>query len=369
MKTFFSTLALLTACSGLALAETVTLWIGTGGKNADGIYRTELDTEKGTLSEPTLAAEIGSPGFVTVSPDGKRLYSICNIEKGSVAAFSIGDDKSLTLINTQLIGDGGAAHLSLDKEGKLLFTAQYGGGSTAVFPILEDGSIGERSDLEEHSGSGPNEARQKGPHPHWAGVSPDNRFLFVPDLGADKVVIYKIDHETATISPHGAGIAVPGGGPRHMKFNAKGDRIFLLNELLMSVTVFAYDAEAGTMEPKQTISTLPEELWEIPNKSAEIRVHPSGKFVYASNRGHDSIAAFAVDERTGHLAFVEREAIRGSWPRNFNLDPSGKWMIVAGRYSNTLSVFRVDQESGGLLFHGKIVNVPSPICVEWGQEP
>lgn len=361
------TLTLLSLLTSFTQAETVTLWIGTGGKGAEGIYRTELDTEAGTLTDPVLAARIGSPGFVTLSADGKRLYTICSIDKqGSVAAFSIGEDDSLTLINSQVIGDGGAAHLCLDRENKLLFTAQYGGGSTAVFPIGDDGSIGERSCLVEHSGSGPNESRQKGPHPHWAGVSPDNRFLFVPDLGADKVVIYRIDHDNAAIVPHGAGIAVPGGGPRHMKFSKDGSKIYLLNELLMSVTVFDYDAEAGTMDPVQTISTLPEEMWEIPNKSSEIRVHPSGNFVYAANRGHDSIAAFSIND-DGTLTFVEREAIRGSWPRNFNVDPTGQWMIVAGRYSNTLSVFRIDEETGGMLFHGKVVNVPAPICVEWVQ--
>lgn len=364
MKTVSIALLLLAT---LAHADTVTLWIGTGGGGAKGIYRTDLDTEKGTLTDPVLAAEIGSPGFLTLNSSGTRLYSLCNIDKGSVAAFTIGEDQSLTLINTQPIGDGGAAHLSLDHEDRILFTAQYGGGSTAAFPILEDGSIGPRSDLEEHTGSGPNESRQKGPHPHWTGVSPDNRFLFVPDLGADKIAIYEINHADATIEPHGAGIAVPGGGPRHMKFSKDGSKIYLLNELLMSVTVFAYDAAAGSMEAVQTISTLPEDLWEIPNKSAEIRVHPSGKFVYASNRGHDSIAAFSVDESTGQLAFIEREAIRGSWPRNFNLDPSGQWMIVAGRYSNTLSVFRVDPNTGSLFFSGNIVNLPAPICVEWGK--
>lgn len=367
MKFLSVSLALLLPFS-LLQADNVTLWIGTGGNGAEGIYRTELNTENGTLSDPVLAVKIGAPGFVTLSSDGKRIYCVCSVDKEpSVAAFSIGEDKSLSLINTQPIGDGGAAHLSLDQEDKILFTAQYGGGSTAVFPVKGDGSIGERSDLEEHNGSGPNEARQKGPHPHWAGVSPDNRFLFIPDLGADKVFIYRIDHENATIEPHGAGIAIPGGGPRHMKFSKDGSKIYLLNELLMSVTVFDYDAKAGTMKAVQTISTLPEEMWEIPNKSSEIRVHPSGKFVYAANRGHDSIAAFSVDRQSGQLEFVEREAIRGSWPRNFNIDPTGQWMIVAGRYSNTLSVFKIDQETGGLLFHGKIVNVPAPICVEHGK--
>lgn len=346
------------------MAETVTFFIGTGGKNAEGIYRTTLDTESGKLTEPELAAEIGSPGFVVLNADKTRLYSICNIEGGSVAAYAIGVNGKLTLLNHKPIGDGGAAHLCLDNEGKMLFTAQYGAGSVAAFPLNEDGSIGDRSDLEKHSGSGPNPDRQKGPHPHSVVVSPDNRFLFVPDLGIDKVMIYKVEHDSATISPHGHGTGVPGGGPRHMKFSKDGTKIYLLNEMLLSVTVFDYDAETAEMKEIQTIDTLPEEKKEIPNKAAEIRVHPSGKFVYASNRGHDSITAFSVDGETGKLTLVERETIRGSWPRNFNLDPSGNWLIAAGRYSNTLSVFEVDNDTGGLKFSGNVVNCPSPICVE-----
>ena len=229
----------------------------------------------------------------------------------------------------------------------------------------EDGSIGDRTSLEKHSGTGPNPERQKGPHPHSVVVSPDNRFLFVPDLGIDKVMIYKINHDSATIEPHGHGTGVPGGGPRHMKFSPDGRTIYLLNEMLLSVTAFNYNPDAGTMEAVQTIETLPDSLKEIPNKAAEIRVHPSGKFVYASNRGHDSITAFAVDPASGKLELVEREAIRGSWPRNFNLDPDGKWLVAAGRYSNTLSVFEIDQTTGGLTFTGNVVNCPSPICVAY----
>lgn len=357
-----------TLLSTLAQAEPVTLWIGTGGGEAKGIYRVALDPESGKLSAPTLAAEVGGPGFLVLNKDRTRLYCVCSIEKEpSVAAYSIGKDESLTLINSQPIGDGGAAHLCLDHEGKILFTAQYGGGSVAAFPVGEDGAIGPRSDLVKHSGSGPNEARQQAPHPHWVGVSPDNRFLFVPDLGIDRVVIYQIDHGAATIERHGECIGVPGGGPRHMKFSKDGSKIYLLNELLMSVTVFDYDAEAGAMEAVQTIHSLPEEMWEIPNKASEIRVHPGGKFVYAANRGHDSIAVFSVDETSGQLSFVEREAVRGAYPRNFNLSPDGRWLVAAGRQSNTLAVFEVNQETGGLLFTTQIVNCPSPICVEHGR--
>ncbi len=352
----------------LTQADQSVIWIGTGGKDAEGIYRTTLNTENGKLTEPTLAVEIGSPGFLCISPDGKRVYSTCNNDKGSVAAFSINEDgKTLTLINTQPIGDGGSAHVSLDATGKTLFSAQYGGGSTASFPIKEDGSIGPRASLIEHEGSGPNESRQKSPHPHWTGVDPANQFVFVPDLGNDKIEIHKINHEDSTITPHGFGKTVPGGGPRHMKFSADAKYAYLLNELLMSVSVFRYDADKGTLDRIQTISTLPEELQEIPNKASEIRLHPSGKFIYAANRGHDSIAAFQVNQKTGELTFVEREAIRGSWPRNFNVDPSGKWLIAAGRFSNTLSVFQIDQETGGLSFTGNIVNSPAPICLEFGK--
>ncbi len=346
-----------------AMAESVTLYIGTGGQNAEGIYRTTLNTENGKLSEPELAAKVSSPGFLTLNADKTRLYAICNIDGGSVAAYTVGPDGMLTLLNHKPTGDGGAAHLCLDTEGKILFTAQYGAGSVAAFPINDDGSIGDRSDLKKHTGSGPNPDRQKAPHPHAVDVSPDNRFLFVPDLGIDKVMIYKIDHETGTIEPHGHGTGVPGGGPRHMKFSNDGSRIYLLNELLLSITVFDYDAEAGAMKEIQTIETLPEDLKEIPNKAAEIRVHPNGKFIYASNRGHDSITAFSVAPDTGKLEFIEREAIRGAYPRNFNLDPDGKWLVAAGRQSNTLSVFEVDENSGGLKFTTNIVNCPSPICV------
>ena len=355
-------------CGQVCFADEIPVWIGTGGKGAKGIYRTVLNTENGKLGEVTLAGEIGGAGFICISPDGKHIYSTCSNDGGGVAGFAISaDGKSLELINTQASGDGGSAHVSLDATGKTLFSAQYGGGSTVSFPVNDDGSIGERVSLIEHTGSGPNEARQKGPHPHWTGVDPGNKFLFVPDLGADKVVIYKIDHGKHSIANHGFGTAVPGGGPRHMKFSADAKFAYVLNELLMSVTVFHYDEKAGKLDAIQTISTLPDELQEMPNKASEIRIHPSGKFVYAANRGHDSIAVFSVDQGSGKLTFVEREAIRGSWPRNFNIDPSGKWLVAAGRYSNTLSVFEIDPESGGLIFSGNIANCPAPICVEFGK--
>ncbi len=341
------------------------LWIGTGGKGSKGIYRTMLDLASGKLTAPIVAAEIGSPGFLALNAERTRLYSLRQEDGGSVASFSIGPDHSLNLLNTQSTGDGNASHLSLDRTGGLLFSAQYGSGSITVYPLLEDGRIGEHSQVIRHSGSGPNKDRQGGPHPHFTGASPDNRFLLVPDLGTDRIVIYRILHKTATLAAHGSAVLPPGSGPRHLKFSHDGTKVYLVNELSMTVTVFGYDAEEATMTTLQTIATLPETMWKVPNKASEIRLHPSGKFVYAANRGHDSITVFSVDESSGLLTCVEREAIRGAYPRNFNIDPTGKWLVAAGRASNTLSIFSIDADTGRLYFTTDLVNLPDPICVEW----
>lgn len=375
MRSIMMSLSLL-AIGGSTFAGTATVWIGTTtprGGESKGIYRATMDLDTGVLSKPVLAAEIGSPGFLTLHPNGTRLYSVCQLpdgQGGGVAVFKISEDgESLRLLNTQPIGDGGSCHLTVDKTGLCLFTAQYSGGSVAVFPLDGEGRILPRSQLVEHEGSGPDEVRQKAPHPHWAGVDPANRFLFVPDLGIDQVVIYRIDFETGQLERHGAGRCPPGAGPRHFKFHPNGKMAYVVNELDLSVTVFRYDADAGSLEPVQTISTLPEELREIRSSGSEIRVHPSGKYVYAANRGHDTIAAFRIDPASGKLTFIEREPIRGSWPRNFNLDPTGQWLLAAGRNSNTISVFRVDPDTGGLIYTGNTVNCPTPICVEFQSRP
>ncbi|MEX0614200.1 MAG: lactonase family protein, partial [Pirellulales bacterium] len=299
-----------------ARAEEVTVWIGMETPRhgeTEGIYRTVLDTDSGALAKPALAAEIASPGFLALNRDGTRLYSICRLPngEGGVAVFEISPDgNSLRLLNTQPTGDGEACHLALDRSERCLFTAQYGNGSICAFPLEGDGTIGPRSAHLRHSGSGPNRARQEGPHPHWVGTDPANRFLFVPDLGADQIVIYRTDLDAGGIEPHGSGRSPAGAGPRHMKFHPNGKFVYVLNELQLSVTAFAYDAEAGTLAAMQTISTLPEKLREVQNSASEIRIHPSGRFLYAANRGHDSIAAFEIDPESGQLKFIERKAVR-----------------------------------------------------------
>ena len=354
----------------------VDVWIGTGrSQHSKGIYHCKLNMQRGTLSEPVLAAEVSGPGFLAMHPNGKTLYAVGTLDnKPSVIAYRIEAKKgasTLSLLNALEIGDGGAAHVAVDATGRMVITAQYGGGSVAAFSLQEDGSLRERTTLIKHEGgSGVVASRQAKPHAHWTGFSPDNRFAFVPDLGMDKVMIYQVDVDKGTLAPHGAGDVPPGGGPRHMKFHTNGRWIYVLNELDLSVTVFDYDAKAGTMTAKQTIETVPKsELAKEKFKSAsEIRVHPSGQFAYSANRGHDTITAFRVDPKTGELSVIEREHVRGATPRNFNLDPSGTWLLAAGQDSHTLAVFEVDQKTGELVYNRSNVMAPSAICVLFAHE-
>ncbi|TWT82452.1 6-phosphogluconolactonase [Planctomycetes bacterium CA13] len=351
----------------------VDVWIGTSSaKPSKGIYHCSLDTATGKLTESELVAEINGPGFLALHPNGNVLYAVGKLNgTPSVVAYRIEQGAKLALLNSLPIGDGDAAHVSVDSKGKMLLTAQYGSGSTAAFSLNQDGSLKERTALMKHEGGSQIVAnRQARPHAHWTGFSPDEQFAFVPDLGLDKVVIYKVDTDTGTLSPHGFGQAPLGGGPRHMKFHNNGKWIYVLNELDLSVTVFDYDAERGTMMPKQTIPTVSKSLLakELFKSSSEIRVHPSGKFVYAANRGHDTITAMSVDPATGELSVIELENIRGATPRNFNIDPTGKWVVAAGQDSHTLACFAIEQGTGELTYNQSIVRTPAPICVLFGNK-
>jgi 6-phosphogluconolactonase len=349
------------------MADTVDVFFGTSGKETKGIYHSTFDTESGKLGLPELAAEIGSPGFLAMNADQTHLYAVGSTSEPVVAAYKIGMGGKLTLLNTEAIGDGGAAHISVHPSGKFLMTAQYGTGSVAVFPVNKDGSVGKRSQLIKHEGgSGVVEGRQNSPHPHYIGYSPDSRFAFVPDLGLDKIMIYKVDEKKGTFSAHGHAQTVPGGGPRHMKFSLDGKFIYLLNELELSVTTFAYDAKAGTTERKTTTPALSVDAKARQefNSSAEILVHPNGKFVYSSNRGDDTVTMYWANQKTGKLAVKDVENIRGAFPRNINFDPTANWLLAAGQHSNTVSVFAIDQKSGEMVYQvGNIINVPGPICI------
>ena len=352
------------------------VWLGTSrSKASQGIYHCTLNQQTGKLSETKLVAEISGPGFLAMHPGGKVLYAVGSLDgTPSVVAYKIagrGKNASLELLNSLPIGDGGAAHVSVDPTGAMLLTAQYGGGSTASYSLAADGSLEKQTALINHEGgSRVVSGRQDAPHAHWTGFSPDNRFAFVPDLGLDKVVIYKVDLANATITPHGSAQAPAGGGPRHMKFHPNGKWAYVLNELALSVSVYDYDSKTAAMTPKQTIPAVPiSELAKLQFKSAsEIRIHPSGKFAYSANRGHDTITAYGINPTDGMLSVVEVENVRGATPRNFNLDPSGKWLIAGGQDSQTLASFVVDDQTGELTYNRSIVSTPSPICVLFEHE-
>ncbi|MEM6917215.1 MAG: lactonase family protein [Verrucomicrobiota bacterium] len=349
------------------LAEPLEVYFGTGGRGADGIYHAKFNPETGKLTEATRAAEITNPGFLALHPNGEMLYAVATQNKeGGAAAYKIEDDSSLTFLSFVPSGDGGGAHIAVHPSGKFLLTAQYGGGSVALFPLDDAGNLGEPTVTEHEGGSGVVERRQDAPHPHWCGFSPDGNYAFIPDLGMDGIVIYEVDTAAPAITPHGFAESVPGGGPRHMRFSTDGKFIYLLNELSLSVTTFSWDAETGTTEQLTTTPSLSEEVkaGENFNSAAEILVHPSGRFVYSSNRGHDTVSVYGAETSTGELKVVQVQPIRGAFPRNINLSPDAKWLLAAGADSNTIAVHAVDQETGKLTYQrGHIINVPSPICI------
>lgn len=346
-------------------AEPTHVYFGTSG--AFGIHHTTFDQESGKLGKAALAAEIKDAGFLALHPNGRILYSVGVTEDGpGVVSYKIDSKGALGLLNHMASGDGGGAHLAVHPSGKFVMTAQYGAGSVAVFPLDKDGKLGKPTITKHSGGSGVVPSRQNEPHPHWCGFSPDGRFALVPDLGMDQIVIYKVDLAVPAIHPHGFARAISGGGPRHMRFSPDGKLIYLLNELAISVTVFSWNAETGTAKLISTEPALSEQqkAAEAFNSAAEILVHPSGQFVYSSNRGHDTVSVFAVDPTEAHLKLIQHQPVRGAFPRNINLSPNGKWLLAAGADSNTVSLHALNPASGLLTYQTKgVINVPSPICI------
>jgi 6-phosphogluconolactonase len=359
----------LTTISTTTHAKEMLVYLGCGGKDSQGIYVARLDMQSGKLSEPTLAVATNRPGFLALNPDKTRLYCIGSMKNaagkstGSVEAFDL-DRKSgkLTSINKQPTR-GGVCHLSLDATGKCVLVANYGGGSVASFPIAKDGSIGPLSSFIQHEGRSVT-SRQKGPHAHSINVDAANQYAVAADLGLDKMLVYKLDPATAKLTPHSETKVAPGAGPRHFTFANNAKFGYVLNELNGTITAFSYDAEHGKLSEIQTISTLPTgyDAW---NSAAEIRMHPNGKFIYASNRGHDSIAVFSADPKTGKLTFVQRIGTRGHHTRNFCIDPTGKFLLAAAMKDDRVSVFRVDADSGKLEYTGHRISAPGPMCVRF----
>jgi 6-phosphogluconolactonase len=342
------------------------LYIGTGGKNAKGIYKTVFNHTNGKFSEVKLAAEISSPNFLTLHPSKSLLFAVAKWEKAAgVIGYKILEDGSLNEFTRQSCPDGMGCHLTIHPTGNFLVTAQYGRGSVALFPLDSNGQLSEPIIFEHTGGSGVSGNRQNSPHPHWCGFSPCGKFLMVPDLGMDQILVYQVDTEMRNISIHGFARARAGGGPRHMKFSADGKFIFLLNELSMSVESFAWDAETGKAKAFLEIPTLSEEekAGETFNSAAEILVHPSGNWVYSSNRGHDSVSAFKHTGK-GYLELIQKQSVRGAFPRNINFSPNAEWLIAAGQESNSIAAHKINPKNGRLTDQrGALTIVPNPTCL------
>jgi 6-phosphogluconolactonase len=352
-------------------AESLPVYFGTytrGGNSSKGIYRSVLNLETGELSDPILAAEARNPSFLDIHPSGKFLYAVSEAGgSGSVSAYKIeADTGNLTLLNRQPSGGAGPCHVSIDRMGKNLLVANYGSGSASVIPIKSDGRLGKPTGFVQHEGSSVNPRRQKGPHAHSINVSPDNRFAFVADLGIDKIMIYKLDIEKGTIVANNPSFVKvkPGAGPRHFAFHPNGKYAYVINELDCTVTAFAYDSIMGALKEIQTITTLPNGF-RGSNTCAEVRVHPSGKFVYGSNRGHDSIVVYRVDFANGALTCVEHETADIKTPRNFNIDPTGKFCLVANQGGDSVIVFRINKQTGALEPTNNKVSIAKPVCVRF----
>jgi 6-phosphogluconolactonase len=270
------------------------------------------------------------------------------------------------MINSAPTGDGGAAHIAVHPSGKFLLTAQYGGGSVAVFPLDGNGRLGAPQLIKHQGGSGVVKPVQEKPHAHWVGFSPDGRYALVPDLGLDGIAIYQVNLQAPALEKHRFAPSVPGGGPRHMRFSPDGKFIYLLNELSSSVTTFAWDAASGTAKQLANYPALSAEVKakEMMNAAAEILVHPTGQYVYFSNRGNDTVTVYRADPATAALQVIQVQPIRGAFPRNIALSPDAGWLLAAGADSNTISVHKVNPSTGELTYQTKgVINVPAPICI------
>jgi 6-phosphogluconolactonase len=340
-----------------------------------GIYAYAFDPGTGKLSPLGVAAESEDPSFLAVHPSGKYLYAVNEIDhfgaqkSGAVSAFSI-DRKTgkLTLLNQAATQGGGPCHLSLDKTGKSVLVANYGGGSVAVFPVREDGTLGPASTFVQHSGSGVDKERREGAHAHWIGTSPDNRFALAADLGLDEVLIYRFSAAKGTLTPNNPPYAKlnPGAGPRHVVFHPNGKFVYALGEMENSVTAFAYKASNGSLSPLQTVSALStlRQDYQGPKQAAEIAVHPNGRLLYASNRaGMDTISAFSIDPAKGTLHLKNEYPTMGKTPRNFAIDPTGKFLLAANQESKNIVTFRIDVTTGALTPTGDIAEAPAPVCI------
>lgn len=366
------------------------VWLGTSplskvdGPAPQGIYVARFDRTTGRLSSPVVAAEIKNPSFLAMHPKLEWLYAVCPEQApgepgGAITAFRI-DTKNGLLTRHTTVSSGGAGpcHVCVDSKGKVVLAANYGGGSAVCRALADDGSLRPAVDTtpggfvqhvdDRADTSGIDPKRQEKPHAHSVDAASDGRFAFVCDLGLDTVFVYRLDNDAATLTPHGHASLPPGSGPRHLAIHPSGRFAWCINELSLTVTGFAYDAKAGALTTIETLPTLPDNVIDRRGFTcAEIAVHPTGKFLYASTRGHDSITSYRIDEKTGRLECLGVEPTRAATPRHFAISPDGRFLLAAGQSSHNVTTFAIDDETGTLSFTGHSVDVPAPSCILFGR--
>lgn len=356
-------------------AKRFRVYVGTyTGPGSRGIYQTTFDVESGQLQPPQLAAEIVSPSFVAIHPNQKFLYAVNEIAEfegkktGAVTSFAIDEESgALRVLNQQPSEGMHPCHIVIDSTGKNALVANYSSGTVAVLPVdLNSGRLSKAATTVQHSGSSINKQRQEAPHAHSINLDASNRLAFAADLGLDKIFIYRFDPTTGSLQPNdpAAGVVAPGSGPRHFAIHPTSKFAYVNNELTSGITAFQFDSSNGALKEIQTLSTLPAGF-SGENSTAEIVVHPSGKFVYVSNRGHDSIAIFQIDVATGKLTAHGHCPTGGRTPRNFSLDPTGAFLLAANQSTNDIHVFRVDHKTGDLVATGMKIEVGSPVCLRF----
>ena len=367
---------LLAAAAPAQYSSKYLFYVGTyteDGSKSKGIYAYQYDGKTYQITPLGLAAETTNPSFVAFHPNGRFLYAVNEVgnykgpNSGGVSAFSI--DRAtgkLTFLNEVPSRGADPCYITVDRTGKYVMVANYTGGSLAVFPVLADGKLGEASAFVQHTGHGTNPTRQEGPHAHSIDLSPDNRFAMVDDLGLDELLVYKFDSAKGSLAlndPPFTKLAA-GSGPRHFVLRPDGKFAYVVSEMGHTVTAFSNDATNGRLQVLQTVTTLPKDFTGR-NDDAEIAVHPSGKFLYASNRGDDSIAIYTIDQSKGTLALVGIVHTGGKEPRSFEIDPTGVLLFAENQKSDNIVIFRIDQKTGQLTPTGQVLEVGSPVCLKF----
>lgn len=352
-------------------SATIPFYIGTYTHgSSQGIYRSELNLESGQMAEPQLVAELPNPTFLAIHPSLAVLYAISEVkaegsEPKQVVAYEIGADGGLMELNSAAAGGDGPCYIATDPSGAVALVANYGSGSISAIAIDSDGSLGDSSSRIQHSGQSVNPQRQQGPHAHCIAADPTGSFALAVDLGLDQVIVYRLDAKEAQLQETGSVLRTePGSGPRHLTFHPDGKHAFVIHELASQLSSYSWDAAVGKLKELTTVSTLPDDF-SGSNSTAEVLAHPNGKFVYGSNRGHDSLAAYAFDASSGDLKLIQHIPTGGRTPRNFRIDPSGKFLLAENQGSDSIHAFRIDDENGELTPVGHPITVGAACCIKF----